>query len=95
MRRDWIYADDALGTFARQGATGVQFWCVEPGCLNRDTLPIDVLIRRYGPGYGLVLLARRARCKRCGRKGCHVQPAPPPAFGTPGHRARVGRHGGG
>lgn len=87
MPREWVYASDALGTFVRQGASHIQFWCVTPGCLNRDRLPIDVLVRRHGPEYSLVMLARRARCKRCGRKGCHVQPAPPPAPGQPGYRA--------
>lgn len=94
MRQDTVYASDALGTLARLGASGVQFWCVTPGCLNRDTVPIELLMRRCGPQVSMVMLARRARCKRCGRKGCHVQPAPPPAPGQPGYQQWVERFGG-
>jgi len=93
MRRGWIYADDALGTFARQGATHLQLWCVGPGCLNRDQVPIDRLVGRYGPEMSLVMIARKARCRHCGRRGCHVQPAPPPVQGQPGHQQWAARHG--
>jgi hypothetical protein len=93
MRNGWVYSDDALGTFVRQGATHLQFWCVTPNCLNRDTVPIAALTARYGPRVPLVMLARKARCRRCGRRGCHVQPAPPPVRGQPGYQEWVRRHG--
>lgn len=43
------------------------------------------MIAIAGPGPALVAVARRARCTACGRKGCHVEPERPPAFGTPGY----------
>lgn len=94
MGQGWVYAEDAIGTFVRQGATNLQFWCVSPGCLNRDTLPLRALVARYGPAMPLVMLARRARCRQCGRRGCHVQPMPPPAPGQPGYPEWRDRHGG-
>lgn len=93
MRQDWVYAGDALGTFVRQGATHLQFWCVTPNCLNRDSVAIQALISRYGPAMSLVMLARKARCRHCGRRGCHVQPAPPPSRGQPGYEHWQARHG--
>lgn len=91
--RTWVYSSDALETFVRQGATRLQFWCVTPNCLNRDTVDIRMLLARYGPEMSLVMLARKARCRFCGRRGCHVQPAPPPAIGQPGHIEWQARYG--
>lgn len=44
------------------------------------------LIAKCGPGATLLTPARRARCGGCGRRSCHVQPAEPPAPGTPHYR---------
>lgn len=93
MAPAWIYGDSALGTFARQGATHIDFWCVEPGCLNRHRVAITELIRMEGASCSLVMLARRGRCRLCRRKGCHVEPAPPPAFGQPGYHEWVEKYG--
>jgi hypothetical protein len=87
-----VYAHDALETLRRAGVTHLELWCSgrnrerprEP-CLRRETVPIGTLIARYGPAVTLVMVARRARCGSCGRRGGHVQPAPPPGPGMPGY----------
>lgn len=76
----------ALGTLAAAGVEAVEFWCLTPRCHNRHAVPIVPLIRSVGADASLVMIARRARCRHCGRLGCHVQPAAPPAHGTPDYR---------
>jgi len=69
------YGQDALETWRRLGATCVEFWCVgsTQNCSYWLTVDIEMAIEKWGPGTSLVMLARRARCKVCGKKGCHVQ----------------------
>lgn len=75
------YGYHALDTLRRLGITEVEFWCL--ACARSDRRPVAGLITKCGPGATLLTLARRARCGGCGRGGCHVQPAEPPALGTP------------
>lgn len=82
------YDYHALDTWRRCGVRRIEFWCTGTQanghiCTNRNTVDIVVLIERHGPGTSLVMLARRMRCQVCGHRGGHVQPAPPPASGTP------------
>ncbi|CAO3446582.1 hypothetical protein [Azospirillum argentinense] len=49
-----------------------------------------MLLARFDPATDLQMLARKARCGGCGRRGCHIQPADPPAQGTPGYREWLG-----
>ena len=69
------YGQDALETWRRRGATTVEFWCVgnTMNCSYWFATAIEAAIEHWGPGTSLVMLARRARCKACGKKGCHVQ----------------------
>lgn len=85
------YGFDSLDSWRRRGVVFIEFWCVAGTaygrrCEHRKSVQIDDLIRRVGPGKSTVMLARRARCERCGTLGCHVQPAEPPVQGQPGFR---------
>lgn len=85
------YGWQALDTLKRQGVQFIEFWCVGSYHLGRKcehwvAKPIDDVIRRAGPGTSLVMLARRARCDRCKKMGCHVQPSDPPCQGQHGFR---------
>lgn len=85
------YGPQSLDTLKRQGVQFVEFWCVGGQrlgrrCEHRETKRVDDLIRQAGPGTSLVMLARRARCNACHKRGCHVQPADPPGPGMPGFR---------
>lgn len=79
------YGDHSLDWWKRRGCRHVEIWCVGSRCTHRTAIPIDRMIALAGPGAALVAVARRARCTACGRKGCHVEPERPPAFGTPGY----------
>lgn len=78
------YAYHSLDMWRRAGTRRVEFWCLS--CSHWHAVAIDTLIAKAGPGTSLVMLARRATCSRCKRRGCHVQPEPPPAPGTPDYR---------
>ena len=85
------YGPQSLDSLRRAGVRFVEFWCVGGRhlgrrCEHRESKPIDELIGRVGPGTSLVMLARRSRCDRCKKLGCHVQPADPPGHGMPGYR---------
>lgn len=85
------YGYQSLDTLRRQGVRFIEFWCIGGRAYGRPcdhwhAVPINDLIRRTSPGTSLVMLARRARCDRCGKLGCHVQPAEPPVQGQPGYR---------
>ncbi|MDR6775647.1 hypothetical protein [Azospirillum sp. BE72] len=85
------YGFDSLDRWRERGSLFIEFWCVGGEaygrrCEHREAVPINNLIRRVGPGTSLLMLARRSRCKRCGKRGCHVQPAEPPVQGQPGYR---------
>jgi len=82
------YGQEALEPWRGRGATAVEFFCVgsSTGCTYSKAIGIEKAIDILGPGTPLVMLARRARCKSCGKVGCHVQvsfrpfvPAPEPA----------------
>ncbi|WP_434617422.1 hypothetical protein [Azospirillum sp. B2RO_4] len=85
------YGFDSLDSWRKRGVLFIEFWCIGGiafgrRCEHWNAVPIDDLIRRVGPGTSLVMLARRARCERCGKRGCHVQPSAPPCQGQPGFR---------
>src|SRR5579859_7798448 len=83
----WAYY--TLGALKAANVTGIEFWCVaRPRCCsNRYTIWIDDAIARYGATTPLIMLARRARCRQCGGRGCHIQPVAPLAYGMPGYFA--------
>lgn len=88
--RQPIYEPDALGGLLRRGVTHLEIWCTGRDelrriCTNRNWVAVSTLIERHGPATTMIMLARRTRCTVCGHLGAHVQPARPPAFGTPGH----------
>ncbi len=83
------YGYDNLGRWAEAGAHRVQFWCVSPGCGQMTAVRIDELIKRVGADASFPDLARKARCRKCGARGCHVQPADPPRAGQRDYDAWV------
>lgn len=77
------YGYQTLDTLHRQGVEFIEFWCVGGQafgrrCEHRESKRIDDLLRTLSPGTNLVMMARRARCARCKKRGCYVQPAKPP-----------------
>lgn len=77
----------------RRGVQNLSFWCVggheklsRHPCTHWQEVPVAVLIGKLGPGLSLVMLARRARCAACGKRGCHVELVTPPGSGQPGYR---------
>lgn len=64
----------------------VEFWCLNAKCGNRDSVQIAIAIDKWGAGTSLVMLARRAKCQQCGRRGCHVQVTSRDSFGRYGWR---------
>lgn len=82
------YRMNALGTLAKRGVTQLEFWC--PICRRYSCRDMKMLLARFDPATDLQMLARKARCGGCGRRGCHIQPADPPAQGTPGYREWLG-----
>jgi len=70
------YGHDTIETWRRRGATSLELWCVgNPKCHYWYVIDIETAIEKWEPGTSLVMLARRARCQKCGQKGCHVQPS--------------------
>ena len=68
------FGEDAIEAWRARGATRVQFWCVgNPRCSNRYDIAINDVIEKWGPSMTLVMLARQARCRQCGKRGSHVQ----------------------
>src|SRR5579872_7221388 len=90
-----IYDHQALASYRDRGVTHLEIWCVHLPCTNWHRVPIDALIERHGPGTPLVMVARRARCGICKRKGAHVQPEQPRVPGVPAlcPSAAYGHHG--
>ncbi|WP_372395169.1 hypothetical protein ABMY26_06320 (plasmid) [Azospirillum sp. HJ39] len=84
-----VYGDGSLDWHRRTGVTHLRAWCVHPGCTHWTWLHLDTLISSVGPGVSLVQLARRTRCKSCGRKGAHIEPSPWPGRGMPDYPAWV------
>ena len=79
------YGEHSLDWWQRRGCRHIEVWCVGSRCMHRVSIPIEQIIKTAGRGAALVAVARRVRCSMCGRKGCHVEPARPPALGTPGY----------
>lgn len=83
------FGQEALDSWRNRGATAVEFFCVgsTAQCTYSKAIAIDQAIETWGAGTPLVMLARRARCRSCGKVGCDVQvsfrpfstrPEPPP-----------------
>lgn len=80
----------SLGSIAARGYTHLRFCCL--GCGSLRWVPLDFVISRAGPAVGLLHLAQRSVCRRCGRKGAHVELAEPPtATNGPGYLAWLER----
>ncbi|MBP2303345.1 hypothetical protein [Azospirillum picis] len=86
-----LYGPDCIETLRRAGAEFIEFWCVGGRadgrkCEHRKAVRISDIIAKLGPEISLIMLARRARCERCGKRGCHVQPSAPISRVSYGYR---------
>lgn len=77
----------SLGLAWRGGSKEIELHCLT--CDHSAAVSTAVLIDGHGPQALLVDVARRSRCRFCGRKGCHVQPKQPPAPEQTGYREHL------
>lgn len=56
------------------GARQLHFVCVRPGCTFHQVLGLRDVAETAGTSARLADVARRARCRRCGERGAHVEP---------------------
>lgn len=82
------YEYDALAFLYERGVTELIVWCVHLPCTNRSVLQVSDLMKRHGPGYSLVMIARHVRCGRCKKIGGQVQPNRPVPYGA-GHLNKI------
>lgn len=77
------YEFDALGSLASCGVAHIEICCLQLPGVHRDSVAIGPPIERVGAAATLIMIARRARCRFCRRRGAHVLPQRPPVPGTP------------